>query len=109
MVLRFSPLPFFDRIRLGILALRARRVENWRELEGVTASDWLRQMGGDKVCAPEQVVVVFDHHYPPIRQQDSVSQKRTREWIKEQGITIYGATGYCYGGMSHTPSCAATV
>ena len=51
------------------------------------AADLLRQMGGDKVFSPSQVVVVFDHHYPPIRQQDSVSQKKTREWVKEQGIT----------------------
>jgi 3-isopropylmalate/(R)-2-methylmalate dehydratase large subunit len=55
------------------------------------AADLLRKMGGDKVYDPEQVIVVFDHHYPPIRQQDSVSQKRTREWIKEQGITKFHA------------------
>jgi 3-isopropylmalate/(R)-2-methylmalate dehydratase large subunit len=55
------------------------------------AADLLRKMGGEKVCSPEQVVVVFDHHYPPIRQQDSVSQKQTREWIKEQGITRFHA------------------
>lgn len=55
------------------------------------AADLLKKMGGDKICRPEQVVVVFDHHYPPIRQQDSVSQKRTREWIKEQGITKFHA------------------
>ena len=55
------------------------------------AADLLRQMGGDKVFAPWQIVVVFDHHYPPIRQQDSVSQKKTREWIKEQGITKFHA------------------
>jgi len=53
------------------------------------AADLFRKMGGDKVFYPEQIVVVFDHHYPPIRQQDSVSQKRTREWIKEQGITKF--------------------
>ena len=55
------------------------------------AADLLRKMGGDKVCCPEQIVVVFDHHYPPIRQQDSVSQKATREWVKEQGITKFHA------------------
>ena len=55
------------------------------------AADLFRQMGGDKVFAPSQIVVVFDHHYPPIRQQDSVSQKKTREWIKEQGITKFHA------------------
>ena len=55
------------------------------------AADLLRKMGGDKVCYPDQVVVVFDHHYPPIRQQDSVSQKATREWVKQQGITKFHA------------------
>jgi len=55
------------------------------------AADLFRRMGGDKVFAPSQIVVVFDHHYPPIRQQDSVSQKKTREWIKEQGITKFHA------------------
>src|SRR5262245_53470229 len=55
------------------------------------AADLFRRMGGDKVCYPEQIVVVFDHHYPPIRQQDSVSQKRTRAWIREQGITKFHA------------------
>src|SRR5215475_8798741 len=55
------------------------------------AADLLRKMGGDKVYYPDQIVVVFDHHYPPIRPQDSVSQKRTREWIAEQGITKFHA------------------
>jgi homoaconitase/3-isopropylmalate dehydratase large subunit len=28
------------------------------------AADLLRKMGSDKVFYPEQIVVVFDHHYP---------------------------------------------
>ncbi len=48
-LLRFAPLPFFDRIRLGLLALKARRVSDWRALESVTAADWLRSLGGEKV------------------------------------------------------------
>ena len=48
-LLRFSPLPFFDRLRLGLLALRARRVKDWRALEEHTAADWLREMGGERV------------------------------------------------------------
>lgn len=55
------------------------------------AADLLRKMGGEKVFKPAQVVVVFDHHYPPIRQQDSVAQRQTRGWIKEQGITRFHA------------------
>ena len=45
-LLRFSPLPFFDRIRLGLLALRARRVKDWQRLETRTAADWLRRRTG---------------------------------------------------------------
>lgn len=48
-LLKFSPLPFFDRIRLGLLTLRARRVKNWMELEHKTASEWLRELGGERV------------------------------------------------------------
>ena len=48
-LLRFSPLPFPDRLRLGLLALRARRVRDWRALEDRTAADWLREMGGERV------------------------------------------------------------
>jgi 3-isopropylmalate/(R)-2-methylmalate dehydratase large subunit len=55
------------------------------------AADLFREMGGDKVFAPDNVIVVFDHHYPPIRPHDSVSQKRTREWIAEQGISKFHA------------------
>lgn len=48
-LLKFSALPFLDRIRLGLLTLRARRVKDWRRLEHVTAADWLRSLGGERV------------------------------------------------------------
>jgi protoporphyrinogen oxidase len=48
-LLRFSPLPFADRLRLGWLTLRARHVRDWRPLEHLTAADWLRRLGGDRV------------------------------------------------------------
>lgn len=48
-LLRFTPLSFPDRIRLGLLALKARQVKDWRTLENVTAADWLRSMGGERV------------------------------------------------------------
>lgn len=48
-LLNFTPLPFADRIRLGVLALRARRVRNWTELESKTAAQWLRELGGESV------------------------------------------------------------
>lgn len=48
-LLRFTPLSFSDRIRLGLLALRARRVKDWRALEHRTAHEWLRELGGENV------------------------------------------------------------
>ncbi|MDR3427625.1 NAD(P)/FAD-dependent oxidoreductase [Silvimonas sp.] len=48
-LLRFTPLCFTDRIRLGLLALRARKVKNWMELEGKTAAEWLKELGGEQV------------------------------------------------------------
>jgi protoporphyrinogen oxidase len=48
-LLRFTPLPFHDRVRLGLLALRARRVQNWMELENLTAAEWLKSLGGERV------------------------------------------------------------
>lgn len=48
-LLRFSPLPLVDRLRLGLLTLRVRRVRDWRALEDRTAADWLRELGGERV------------------------------------------------------------
>ena len=48
-LLNFTPLGFADRIRLGLLALRARRVKDWRLLEDKTAHEWLMELGGANV------------------------------------------------------------
>jgi protoporphyrinogen oxidase len=48
-VLRFTPLPLVDRVRLGVLALRARGVKDWRALEWETAEEWLIRLGGERV------------------------------------------------------------
>lgn len=48
-LLRFPLLGLPDRVRLGLLALRARRIKNWRALEDRTAAQWLRDLGGENV------------------------------------------------------------
>ena len=48
-VLRFTPLSLAGRLRLGLLALRARRVREWEELEDLTAEEWLIRLGGREV------------------------------------------------------------
>lgn len=48
-LLRCSALPFPDRIRLGLLTLRARRVRDWQALEHRSAREWLLELGGQRV------------------------------------------------------------
>jgi protoporphyrinogen oxidase len=48
-VLRFTPLSLAGRFRLGLLALRARRVRDWQQLEELTAEEWLVLLGGRDV------------------------------------------------------------
>ena len=48
-LLNFTPLSVVDRVRLGLLALRARRVKDWMSLEAMTAHEWLKQLGGENV------------------------------------------------------------
>ena len=48
-LLRFTALPFRDRLRLGLLYLRARRIRDWQALEELTAAEWLRDLGGEAV------------------------------------------------------------
>jgi protoporphyrinogen oxidase len=48
-LLRFTPLALRDRLRLGLLALRARRVRDWRPLEALSAEEWLTSLGGAEV------------------------------------------------------------
>jgi len=48
-LIKFTPLNFLDRIRLGVLTLRARRIKNWKKLESKTARDWLKKLGGENV------------------------------------------------------------
>ncbi len=48
-VLRFTPLPLWDRFRLGLLVLHARTVRDWEQLDDETAVSYLRRIAGEKV------------------------------------------------------------
>ncbi|PZC48780.1 MAG: Protoporphyrinogen oxidase/Glycine/D-amino acid oxidase (deaminating) [Chloroflexi bacterium] len=47
-LLKFSAIPLIDRIRMGFVALYLSRYKNWRKLENVTASDWIRKYAGPR-------------------------------------------------------------
>jgi len=44
--LRFPPLGWIDRFRLGLTVLAAQLVRDWRRLEGVSVRDWLLRWSG---------------------------------------------------------------
>ncbi len=49
-LLRFSPLPFVDRVRLGLTTLQLQRRKEWHSLEQQTAIEWVRQHAGRKAA-----------------------------------------------------------
>jgi protoporphyrinogen oxidase len=47
-LLRFSPLSFPQRVRVGIWTFILQKTRNWRKFESVTAKDWIIQHMGDE-------------------------------------------------------------
>lgn len=45
-LLRFTPVPLIDRIRLGLVGLYLRRQKKWKHYEGITAEDWIIKYAG---------------------------------------------------------------
>ena len=46
-LLKFSALPPWERVRMGLFTLRLKRMAEWQGLEGFTADEWLRErLGG---------------------------------------------------------------
>ncbi len=48
-LLRFKPLPLVDRIRLGLLVLRVRRIKDWKAIEHLSIREWLEPLCGANV------------------------------------------------------------
>jgi len=48
-LLMFKPLPFIDRIKLGLLALYLQRVNKWKKYEKITVKEWMDKYLGGKV------------------------------------------------------------
>lgn len=47
-LLSFTPLPFIDRVRTGVMVVAARLIDNWRKLESETAISWILKYAGRK-------------------------------------------------------------
>lgn len=46
--LRFPPLGWIDRFRLGLTVLYAQFVRDWQRLEGISVEEWLRRLSGQR-------------------------------------------------------------
>lgn len=50
-VLRYTPLPFPDRLRVGLVVASLKLTKDYHRFEGVTAESWLRRMMGERATA----------------------------------------------------------
>ena len=66
-VLRFSPLPFVDRLRVGLVTLYLRLTRDWHPLERVTAEEWTRRAVGERaynlLWRPMLIAKFGEDHY----------------------------------------------
>tara|TARA_Y100000588_G_C14260428_1_gene927377 strand:+ start:367 stop:1677 length:1311 start_codon:yes stop_codon:yes gene_type:complete len=47
-LLKFSRVSIFDRIRMGLVTLYLQRYKNWKNLENITAAEWMRKWAGKR-------------------------------------------------------------
>lgn len=48
-LLKFTALPFWDRIRLGLMVFRVRAVKDWKKIEHLSVREWLEPIVGPNV------------------------------------------------------------
>lgn len=48
-LLKFKPLPLISRIRMGLMVIMARRIKDWRQLDDITAKNYIIKTAGKKV------------------------------------------------------------
>jgi len=94
-LLRFTPIPFSQRLRLGLFALEARWRHEWRQLDEIAARPWLIDRLGkrsyDVIWHPLLALKFGDYH-------DKISAAWVWHRIHRIAATK-GRMGYLEGGM----------
>lgn len=89
-VLRFSPLPLIDRLRLGWLVFQVRKVKDWKSIEHLTIREWL-----EPLCGKTVFKVVWE---PLIRSKFSVfAEDINAVWFWKK-LVLRGSTRDSSGG-----------
>lgn len=99
-LLTFKPLPFYDRIRAGVVALMIQTVTNWEALQKHTAYEYLKTFCGKRITA-----IIWE---PLLRGKfDRYYDKVTMSWLwgriairaKSRDLTGAEQLGYVHGGF----------
>ena len=61
------------------------------------------KMGGEKVCDPEQILIVLDHNAPPTNAKLANDYQKTRDIVNKQGINKFHdvGKGICHQVVSY--------
>jgi protoporphyrinogen oxidase len=89
-LLRFSPLPFLDRIRLGLMVLKVRKVKDWKAIEHLTIQEWL-----EPLCGKNAYRVVWK---PLIENKFNVYQDAINAVWMWKKLVLRGSTRDAKGG-----------
>ena len=68
-LLFFSPLPFIDRVRTGVVGLYLQLLKNWKPLTKITAYEWMKRYAGErsmKIIWEPLLRGKFDSHYDKV-------------------------------------------
>jgi protoporphyrinogen oxidase len=89
-LLRFEPLSLLDRLRLGLLVLKVRRVKDWRTIEHLSIREWL-----EPLCGPAVYRVVWK---PLIEHKFSIFADSVNAVWMWKKLVLRGSTRNAKGG-----------
>lgn len=97
----FSPVPFFERIRTGLIYLRLQRDAKWKKYIPVSALEWMRQHGGEHASAVIWEPLLkgkFDRYFDKVSMAWLWARIHTRANSKAKG-ELTEKLGYFDGGF----------
>lgn len=100
-LLRFKEVSFIDRIKMGLLVLRAKNVKNWEELDDITAEDWIIKNTSESVYEKlwkPLLISKFDKDYENISATWIWNKFKLRGSSRESGVKTE-KLGYLDGGF----------
>lgn len=92
-LMRFSPLPFGDKLRFGVSMLKLMGIKDWRPMENVTAREWLLANGGEKAFEKiwkPMLITKFGKQYDSISMAWLWGKIKLRGASREKGREVLG-------------------